>query len=58
MKIIFMGTPEFAAVILSHLADSGHEIEEQRKKAASDACKGRSRKKRDSCASAGTDKGK
>ncbi len=26
MKIIFMGTPEFAAVILSHLADSGHEI--------------------------------
>ncbi len=25
MKIIFMGTPEFAAVILSHLADSEHK---------------------------------
>ncbi len=26
MKIVFMGTPEFARVALSHLCDSGHEV--------------------------------
>lgn len=26
MKIIFAGTPDFAAVALKHLIDAGHEI--------------------------------
>ena len=26
MKIVFMGTPDFAAVILQALLDAGHEI--------------------------------